>query len=89
MRTIFRTEKFRAINGGAHLEAMEVGATTKTWQHSTGPNPRKDHLAMTGEIREIDEVFSDGEQYPQMVNCRCRVDYGFGEAKTWKKKATS
>lgn len=89
MRTIFRTEKFRAINGGADLEAREAGATTKTWQHSTGPNPRKDHLAMTGETVDIDKPFSNGEMYPQMINCRCRVDYGFGDAKTWKKKGKS
>jgi len=84
MKTIFRTEKFRAINAGEYLEAKEVGAVTKTWQHSTGPNPRKDHLAMTGETVGIDELFSDGEQYPQMVNCRCRVDYSFtGKGRNW------
>ena len=85
MRTIFRTEKFRAINAGEYLEAKEVGAVTKTWQHSTGPNPRKDHLAMTGETVGIDELFSDGEQYPQMINCRCRVDYSFTENRKGKK----
>jgi len=87
--TIFRTEKFRAINGGADLEAREVGAVTKTWQHSQGPNPRKDHLAMTGETVGIDERFSNGEMYPQMVNCRCRVDYSFTDQRTWKKSKSS
>lgn len=87
MKTIFRTEKFRAINAGEFLEAKDVGATTKTWQHSQGPNPRKDHLAMTGQTVGIDELFSDGEQYPQMINCRCRVDYGFGNAKISKKSS--
>ena len=87
MRTIFRTEKFRAINAGEYLEAKEVGALTKTWQHSQGPNPRKQHLAMTGETVGIDELFSDGEQYPQMVNCRCRVDYSFTENRKSKKSS--
>lgn len=78
MRTIFRTEKYNAINGGAHAEAKSVDATTKTWRHSHGPNPRKDHLAMDGEERGIDEAFSDGSQYPHnKPNCRCRADYKF------------
>jgi hypothetical protein len=87
MRTIFRTEKFSAINGGAHLEAVSVGATNKFWRHSHGPNPRKDHLAMDGEEREIDEAFSNGKQYPNGdPNCRCRADYSFTDQRTWKKK---
>lgn len=77
VKTIFRTEKYRALNGGADAEARSVDAKTKTWRHSHGPNPRKDHLAMTGETVGIDELFSDGEMYPQMINCRCHVDYSF------------
>lgn len=89
MRTIFRTEKYNAINGGAHLEALSVDATTKIWRHSHGPNPRKDHLAMDGQTRAIDEPFSNGKQYPNGdPNCRCRADYGFGQARTWKKSST-
>lgn len=78
MKTIFRTEKFTAINGGAHGLALEAGATTKIWRHSHGPNPRKDHLAMDGEEQPIDKPFSNGKQFPGGdPNCRCRVDYGF------------
>lgn len=78
MRTIFRTEKNNGLNGGAHLEAKSVGAKTKIWRHSHGPNPRKEHLAMDGEEREIDEPFSNGKQYPNGdPNCRCRADYKF------------
>jgi hypothetical protein len=78
MRTIFRTEKFTAINGGAHGLAVEAGATIKTWRHSHGPNPRKDHLAMDGEEQPIDKPFSNGKQFPgNDPNCRCRADYGF------------
>lgn len=77
MRTIFRTEKFRAINGGGDALAREAGATEKTWQHSGGPNPRKDHVAMSGETVKIDKAFSNGEQWPGLPNCRCRVDYSF------------
>lgn len=77
MRTIFRTEKYRALNGGAHMEAKSVGATSKIWRHSGGPNPRREHVAMSGQVRDVDEPFSNGEQYPQMINCRCRVDYKF------------
>jgi hypothetical protein len=77
MKTIFRTEKFRAINGGGDALAKEAGATTKIWQHSTGPNPRKQHVAMTGETVKIDKAFSNGEQWPGLPNCRCRVDYSF------------
>lgn len=78
MRTIFRTEKYNAINGGAHLEAKSVDAKIKIWRHSHGPNPRLDHLAMDGEERKIDEPFSNGKQYPNGdPNCRCRADYKF------------
>jgi hypothetical protein len=77
MRTIFRTEKAKAINGGAHLEAKSVGAKTKTWRHSGGPNPRKDHVAMSGETVAVDSNFSNGEAWPGLPNCRCRVDYHF------------
>jgi hypothetical protein len=78
MRTIFRTEKYNAINGGAHLKAKSVNAKKKIWKHSHGPNPRKDHLAMDGEERGIDEAFSNGKQYPNGdPNCRCRADYKF------------
>jgi uncharacterized protein with gpF-like domain len=77
-RTIFRTEKNNALNGGAHLEAKSVDATTKIWKHSHGPNPRKDHLAMDGEEQPIDEPFSNGKQYPNGdPNCRCRAKYKF------------
>lgn len=78
MKTIFRTEKYNALNGGAHLEAKSVDATRKIWRHSHGPNPRLDHLAMDGEERDIDEPFSNGKQYPNGdPNCRCRADYKF------------
>lgn len=77
-RTIFRTEKNNALNGGAHAEAKSVDATKKIWKHSHGPNPRKDHLAMDGEERDIDEAFSNGKQYPNGdPNCRCRAKYKF------------
>ncbi|MCK9569709.1 phage head morphogenesis protein [Candidatus Pacearchaeota archaeon] len=77
-RTIFRTEKNNALNGGAHLEAKSVDATKKIWKHSHGPNPRKDHLAMDGEEQSIDAPFSNGKQYPNGdPNCRCRAKYKF------------
>ena len=78
MKTIFRTEKFTAINGGAHGLALEAEAKRKFWRHSHGPNPRKDHLAMDGEEQPIDKPFSNGKQYPGGdPNCRCRADYAF------------
>lgn len=77
-RTIFRTEKNNALNGGGYLEAKSVDAKKKIWRHSHGPNPRKDHLAMDGEVRDIDDPFSNGKQYPNGdPNCRCRADYKF------------
>ena len=77
MRVIFRHEKFVAINGGSHLEAKFADAKKKTWRHSHGPNPRKNHLAMDGETVGIDEPFSNGSQFPNEVGCRCRADYSF------------
>jgi hypothetical protein len=80
--TIFRTEKNRALNASSNIEAKSVGATKKIWRHSHGPNPRLEHLAMDGEERDIDAEFSDGEMYPEMINCRCHVDYKFDESDT-------
>jgi hypothetical protein len=77
VKTIFRTEKNKALNAGHFLQAKAADANIKIWKHSHGPNPRLDHLAMDGQERDIDEPFSNGEDYPQMINCRCHVDYKF------------
>lgn len=77
MRTIFRTEKNKALNAGHFYQAKAVDANIKIWRHSHGPNPRLDHLAMDGQERKLDDAFSNGEMWPSLPNCRCHVDYKF------------
>jgi hypothetical protein len=45
---------------------------TKTW--ITGPNPRPEHAAMDGQTVPIDDLFSDGNEWPGGVpGCNCSV----------------
>lgn len=87
-----QAEGARADNGGVTLATTLVAfATTeavrqvspdrgmKTWL--TGPKPRPDHAAMDGETVGIDEVFSNGANWPGdpvlgaegVAGCNCSV----------------
>ena len=70
--TIIRTERHRAINYGATAHARDCGAKTKTRQEKQDMRTRPTHRALRGEVRPIDEPYSNGEDYPgqHSVNCR-------------------
>jgi len=75
-----------AIAGFAVTESAKqtVGSkATKTW--ITGPNPRSEHAAMSGQTVGIDEKFSNGADWPGdpvlgaegVANCNCGVEIGY------------
>ncbi len=70
--TIIRTERHRAINYGATAHAKDIGAKTKTRMEKQDMRTRPSHRALRGEVRPIDEPYSNGEQYPgeRDINCR-------------------
>lgn len=84
-KTIVRTEAgrihTRATMDMAH-EARSKGADVlKKWISVLDGSTRPSHQRMDGEIRELDEPFSNGLQHPkarggkaeEVINCRCEV----------------
>ena len=82
---IARTEGHR-IQTTAAMDAMEnakaKGADVlKQWDATLDDVTRESHVAVDGEIRELDEPFSNGLDYPgdpaggaaEVVNCRCAL----------------
>lgn len=82
---IARTEGHR-IQCSATMDACELakerGAdVVKQWDATLDDRTRESHQAVDGEIRELDEKFSNGLRYPgdpaggaaEVVNCRCAL----------------
>lgn len=82
---IARTEGHR-IQCTATMDAMtaakENGAdVVKQWDSTLDDRTRESHVAVDGEIRELDEVFSNGLDFPgdpsgkaaEVINCRCAL----------------
>lgn len=82
---IVRTEANRIQNKAsmdACNKAQSKGAdVVKQWDASLDKRTRKSHARVDGEIRELDEPFSNGLQYPgdpdgdasEVINCRCAL----------------
>lgn len=83
---IARTEGHR-IQTTATMHAMENakdrGAdVVKQWDSTLDARTRDSHAKLDGEIRELDERFSNGLMYPgdphgqaaEVINCRCALD---------------
>ena len=83
--TIARTEGHRIqIEAADHAQhqAKEKGADiVKSWDSTLDGNTRDSHRMVDGEIRELDEKFSNGLMYPsdshgsaeEVINCRCAL----------------
>lgn len=83
--TIVRTEGGRISNEAhysAMLEAKEKGADIKKqWDATADSRTRPSHARIDGEIRELEEPFSNGLLYPcqaggaaeEVINCRCQA----------------
>lgn len=81
--TIVRTEGGKLRNEAAYntlLEAKKSGAEiTKQWEAVLDSKTRDSHKSISGEIRELEEPFSNGLLYPcqqgsnasEVINCRC------------------
>lgn len=82
-KTIARTEGHRiqqTSNADAQRAAKEQGAdVVKQWDATLDGKTRESHRRVDGEIRELDETFSNGLMYPgdpngaaaEVINCRC------------------
>ena len=82
---IARTEGHRIASeaaSNAQYAAREKGADVlKQWDATLDGRTRPSHREVDGEIRELDEVFSNGLQYPgdpkgaaaEVINCRCAL----------------
>ncbi len=82
---IARTEGHRIQVQGtmdACYKARDRGADiVKQWDSTLDGKTRESHIAVDGEIRELDEKFSNGLRYPsdphggaaEVVNCRCAL----------------
>ena len=80
---IARTEGHRITNAATHdaqVKAKDAGAdVVKQWDAAMDRRTRKSHARVDGEIREIDDTFSNGLMYPgdsagsaaEVINCRC------------------
>lgn len=83
---IARTEGHRIQNTAimdASYDARDRGADlVKQWDATLDGKTRDSHVAVDMEIRELDEAFSNGLQYPsdpagsaaEVINCRCRLN---------------
>ena len=81
---IVRTEGGRIVETAAfhaQKKAQERGAQiVKIWDATLDSRVRISHLRIDGEIRELDEPFSNGLMFPkdpsgpakEVINCRCR-----------------
>lgn len=77
---VARTESARVMNGAPTemmqtLEADTGRRFTKTWSGALDDRERDEHVAMEGETVGINDVFSNGIQYPSEPNCRCVLTY--------------
>ena len=82
---ITRTEAHRIqckATSDAQHRAKEKGAdVVKQWDSTLDSKTRESHVAMDGEIAELDDTFSNGLEYPgdpsgepgEVINCRCAL----------------
>lgn len=82
---IVRTEGHRITETAAHhaqQKAVDCGAdVAKIWDSTMDGRTRPSHIKVDGEIREVDEKFSNGLMFPgdpsgraaEVINCRCRA----------------
>jgi SPP1 gp7 family putative phage head morphogenesis protein len=60
--------------------AENGGTVTKRWLSAGDGRVRPAHRALNGEVRGIDEAFSNGLQHPAEPNCRCTTVMSLEEA---------
>ncbi len=76
---VARTEVCKASSFGSLEAARQSGvAQTKTWLTSRDDRVRDEHAAMDGETVGLDEVFSNGLEFPSEPMCRCVLTFQTG-----------
>jgi len=78
--TIARTEVTAQLNGGLLLQYDDIGVEKKEWLTNIDEFTRESHVMLNGEIRRIDEQFSNGLMFAgdfgdpaETINCRCSI----------------
>ena len=76
---VARTEVTKASSFG-NMEAARQSKVvkTKTWLTSRDDRVRDEHEAMDGETVGLNEVFSNGLEYPSEPMCRCVLTFQTG-----------
>lgn len=76
---VARTEVCKASSFGS-LEAAKQSqvAQAKTWLTSRDDRVRDEHEAMDGETVGLNDMFSNGLEYPSEPNCRCVLTFRTG-----------
>ncbi len=83
-----RTEVSEAAGFGQHEAARQTGAVkTHQWISSRDSRVRESHADIDGEVKALDEPFSNGLMYPgdasgppeEIIMCRCVEAYGTGD----------
>ncbi len=74
LELIARTEATVANNEG-FIDAYKQSDLVqgKEWVATMDDRTRDEHAELNGEIVELNQSFSNGEQYPQDFNCRCVI----------------
>ena len=74
---VARTEVTKASAFGSQEAAKQSGVVkTKTWLSSRDDRVRDEHEQIDGETVELDDVFSNGLEYPSEPMCRCVLTFG-------------
>ena len=71
--TVARSTGNAAFEAGQAESFAAAGVERKRWLTMRDANVRDEHAAMDGEEVGIGEAFSNGEEYPGSINCRCTV----------------
>lgn len=78
---IARTESHKTMVAGTFMTYKKAGVKKKEWLTVLDGRERKSHHDIHGEIKDIDEPFSNGLMYPgdesgpaeEVINCRCAL----------------
>jgi len=70
---IARTETITTVNYGSLDTYKSANIQQKEWLSEIDNRTREAHIEMNGEVVGIDEPFSNGEDVPDEINCRCTI----------------
>lgn len=78
--TIARTESHNSVSAGTFETYKAADVERKEWLATKDSRTRDSHRAIDGEVKPIDQPFSNGLMYPgapgpakEVINCRCAL----------------